>query len=312
MHIGIVGLGRMGMNIGKRLVADGHKVTAYNKTSEKVKLAEEAGMEGAYSLKEIACMLTPPRILWIMVPAGEAVDEVIATVKGCMDEGDIIIDGGNSFYKDSIRRAEELKQDKIKFMDIGVSGGIFGLKEGYCLMAGGDRQDFDTLEPALKSLSAEGGYMYMGPLGAGHFTKMVHNGIEYGMMEAYAEGFDLVKKSPYGGDMDYVALSKLWNSGSVIRSWLLELLENAFEDEGELLSLEPYVQDSGEGRWTVMEAVELGVPVPVIADALFRRFRSKDPDSFAEKVLAALRREFGGHAVRSKDQPPNDLKGQED
>jgi 6-phosphogluconate dehydrogenase len=298
MHIGMVGLGRMGMNMCKRLINNGHEVSAYNRSADKVKEAEEAGATGASSIEALVRTLPSPRVVWIMLPAGDPIDDAITTLKGCLDKGDIIVEGGNSFYKDSIKRGADLEASQIRFLDAGVSGGIWGLKEGYCLMVGGEEATFKILEPALASLAPENGYMHTGPVGAGHFVKMVHNGIEYAMMEAYGEGFELLKTSPYGDALDFSKLSALWNNGSVIRSWLLELLEDAFAKDNDLSSITGHVDDSGEGRWTVQTAVEMGVAAPGISDSLFRRFRSRQTDPFAEKVLAALRAEFGGHAVK--------------
>ncbi|MBE9531431.1 MAG: decarboxylating 6-phosphogluconate dehydrogenase [Proteobacteria bacterium] len=298
MHLGMVGLGRMGMNMCRRLIDGGHKVSAYNRSEEKIKEAEGYGAISAYSLEELVDSLPSPRVVWVMLPAGEATEAAIDTIQSLLNEDDIIVEGGNSFYKDDIRRSLALQQDRIKYVDAGVSGGIWGLKEGYCLMVGGERASFDYLEPLFKTLAPVDGYMYMGEVGAGHFVKMVHNGIEYAMMEAYGEGFELLKSSRYGAEMDFAKVSTLWNRGSVIRSWLLELLEDAFEKDNKLESITGHVDDSGEGRWTVQEAVEMGVAAPAIADSLFRRFRSRQKDPFAEKVLAALRAEFGGHAVK--------------
>ncbi|MBI5454915.1 MAG: decarboxylating 6-phosphogluconate dehydrogenase [Deltaproteobacteria bacterium] len=301
MHIGMVGLGRMGLNMALRLHQGGHIVTGYNKSPEKTKKAEGLGIRGAYSLKDLASALPAPpspKVVWLMVPAGEAVDSTIAALKKSLKPGDVIIDGGNSFYKDSIRRHKELAASGIMFIDAGVSGGIWGLTEGYCIMAGGDKAVFDSLEPVFKSLVQEGGCLRCGGPGSGHFVKMVHNGIEYGLMEAYAEGFELMKASAYGGDLDLKDIARLWMRGSVVRSWLLELLETALSRDPVLEAISGYVEDSGEGRWTVNEAVDLGVSLPVITEALFRRFRSRQDDSFAEKVLAALRKEFGGHSVK--------------
>jgi len=298
MQIGIVGLGRMGMNMARRLKAGGHSVVAYNHTPDKTREAEEEGMTGVYSLKDLAGALKRPRLVWLMIPAGSAVDEAIEGLKGVLEEGDIIVDGGNSFYKDAVRRSEDLKAAKVHFLDIGVSGGIWGLKVGYCLMAGGERAVYDSIEPVLKTLAPPEGYLYCGPAGAGHFVKMVHNGIEYGMMEAYGEGFELLKASRYGTVVDFADVARLWGKGSVVRSWLLELLESALRKDPGLESIKGYVEDSGEGRWTVQEAVESGVALPVITESLFRRFRSRQTDTFTEKVLSALRNEFGGHAVK--------------
>ena len=299
MQIGIVGLGRMGMNMARRLKAGGHQVVAFNDTADRTKEAEQEGMTGAYSLKDLAAALKRPRLVWLMIPAGSPVDSAIEGLKVVLEAGDTIVDGGNSFYKDAIRRHGDLKDEMIGFLDIGVSGGIWGLKEGYCLMAGGERTVYDAIEPVLKTLAPPGGYLYCGPPGAGHFVKMVHNGIEYGMMEAYGEGFELLKASRYGDTVDFADVADLWGKGSVVRSWLLELLESALRKDPALESIKGYVEDSGEGRWTVHEAVESGVALPVITESLFRRFRSRQSDTFAEKVLSALRNEFGGHAVKT-------------
>ena len=245
--------------------------------------------------------LPAPRIVWLMVPAGKPVDEVIGKLQPLLERGDIIIDGGNSFYKDDIRHEVELKPYGIHYMDAGVSGGIWGLKIGYCLMVGGDENIYEYVEPVFKTLAPENGYLYCGKTGSGHFVKMVHNGIEYGMMAAYAEGFEILKTSPYGGSMDLSRIANLWNHGSVIRSWLLELAESAFTKDKDLSSITGYVEDSGEGRWMVQEAVDMAVPLPVISAALFQRFRSREAESFADKVLAALRHEFGGHGVVKKE-----------
>jgi len=298
MRIAMVGLGKMGLNMARRLVDGGHEVVGYDRTSGKTKEAQAHGIKGAYSLKELSGALPEPRAVWLMVPAGEAVDSAIDGLKGCLDKGDIIIDGGNSFYKDGIRRSGELEKLGIEYLDAGVSGGIWGLENGYCIMAGGSKKVFDSLEPLFKTLAPPQGYLYCGPAGAGHFVKMAHNAIEYGMMEAYAEGFELLKESPYGDGLDFSGVARLWNRGSVVRSWLLELLEGAFKDNGKLEGISGYVEDSGEGRWAVKDAVDRGVPMPVITEALFVRFNSRRQDSFAAKVLAALRRSFGGHAVR--------------
>ena len=301
MQIGMIGLGRMGMNMAKRLLQGGHEVVAYNRTPEKTKEIVKEGATGSFSLAELVEKLTSPRAVWVMLPAGKPVDDHLEQLKGLLAPSDIVIDGGNTYYKDDIRRGEFLAEKKIKFMDVGVSGGIWGLKVGYCCMAGGDRQVYDYLEPVFKTLAPQEGYLYCGPTGAGHFVKMVHNGIEYGMMQAYGEGFAILDGSSYGEFLDYAQLAHLWNQGSVIRSWLLELLEVAFGKDERLTKTRGYVEDSGEGRWTVQQAVESGVAAPVIALSLFRRFSSRKEDSFENRVLAALRREFGGHAVKASE-----------
>lgn len=300
MHIGMVGLGRMGLNMALRLRQGGHTVTGYDRSPERAKKSEGLGIKGAYALGDLASALPSPKVVWLMVPAGEAVDSTIAALKKSLKAGDIIIDGGNSFYKDSVRRHKELAASGINHVDAGVSGGIWGLTDGYCIMAGGDKAVFDSLGPIFKSLAQEGGYLHCGGPGSGHFVKMVHNGIEYGLMEAYAEGFELMKASTFGGELDLKAIAGLWMKGSVVRSWLLELLGTALSRDPGLEAISGYVEDSGEGRWTVNEAVDLSVSLPVITEALFRRFRSRQDDSFAEKVLAALRKEFGGHSVKTE------------
>jgi 6-phosphogluconate dehydrogenase len=254
------------------------------------------GAEGAYSMEEMVEKLAPPRAVWSMVPAGDATEQTLLSFAELMDEGDILIDGGNSYFRDSVRRAQMLRERGLRFLDAGTSGGIWGLEVGYCLMVGGDSDAYEHVEPALKTLAPPDGYAYLGDAGAGHFTKMVHNGIEYGMLQAYAEGFEILQKSRY--DFDLRAISSLWNQGSVVRSWLLELAERAFERDANLDSIRGYVEDSGEGRWTVLEAISEDVPAAVIAGSLFTRFASRQDDSFAMKVIAALRGEFGGHAVQ--------------
>lgn len=302
MKIGIIGLGRMGMNMARRLLKGGHKVVAYNRTPDRVKEIVKAGARGAYSIEELVKKLIPPRIIWLMIPAGRPVDEHINLLKGLLSRGDIIVDGGNSFYKDDLRHERGLKPFGIHYLDVGVSGGVWGLKIGYCLMIGGDKKIYQYLEPIFKTLAPKEGYLYCGETGAGHFVKMVHNGIEYGMMAAYGEGFEIMKESPYGKKLDFSKVAHLWNQGSVIRSWLLELAEDAFKKDKNLSSIAGYVEDSGEGRWTVQQAVETAVPAPVITSSLFQRFRSRQEQAFSEKVLAALRQEFGGHRVLKTDQ----------
>ncbi len=297
MQIGMIGLGRMGMNMTKRLLKGGQGVVAYNRTSQKTEQVVKGGAIGAYSLDELAEKLSVPRAVWMMLPAGSAVDEHMNGLKEVLEPGDIVIDGGNTYYKDDIRRADLLGERGIQFMDVGVSGGIWGLETGYCLMAGGGKETFEYLEPIFKTLAPEEGYLYCGATGAGHFVKMVHNGIEYGMMQAYGEGFDILEASPYSETLNYAQVAHLWNQGSVVRSWLLELAEAAFEKDERLSGVRGYVEDSGEGRWTVQQAIETGVSAPVIALSLLRRFRSREKDSFSDRVIAALRREFGGHAV---------------
>jgi 6-phosphogluconate dehydrogenase len=301
MKLAMIGLGRMGMNMAKRLLKGGHEVVAYNRSSEKTDQLVKDGAIGAYSLSEVVDKLSQPRIVWIMLPAGEAVDDHIQEIEDFLSPEDIVIDGGNTYYKDDIRRAEYLENKNIRYMDVGVSGGIWGLKIGYCLMIGGDKETFQLLRPIFKTLAPEEGYLYCGPTGAGHFVKMVHNGIEYGMMQAYGEGFEILEASDYATSFNYADISHLWNQGSVVRSWLLELAEDAFRKDEKLSDIKGYVEDSGEGRWTIQQALETGVPAQVITLALLRRFRSRQDDPFSDRVLAALRREFGGHAVILKD-----------
>lgn len=297
MQIGMIGLGRMGGNMTLRLLKGGHEVAVFDVTPSAVQQLASEGAIPASSTEELAHKFDSPRAIWMMVPA-QAVEETISKLAPHLAYGDIVIDGGNSHYKDSIRRAEHLWQRQVRFLDIGVSGGVWGLEEGYCLMAGGDKEAYDQIEPALKTLAQEGGYAYVGLSGAGHFAKMVHNGIEYAMLEAYGEGFELLKASPF--DLDLHQLAALWLHGSVVRSWLLESAEKTFEGDPDLSSIKGYVEDSGEGRWTVQEAIDLGVPLTGIAHSLFARFRSRQDDSFSAKVIAALRHEFGGHEVKEE------------
>ncbi|MCK5512136.1 MAG: decarboxylating 6-phosphogluconate dehydrogenase [Thermodesulfovibrionia bacterium] len=299
MKIGFVGLGKMGGNMVQRLLNGGHEIVAYARTAESVKKVEAKGALGAKSLEDLVKKLHAPRIVWLMVPAGDATEHVTKNIATFLDRGDILIDGGNSFYKDSIRRAKELRAKGISFIDVGTSGGIWGLKIGYCLMIGGDKEVFEKAEPLFHVLAPENGYAHVGPNGAGHFVKMVHNGIEYAMLQGYAEGFAIMKaKTEFNIDMNKVA--RVWNHGSVIRSWLLELAENIFEKYQDLASIRGYVEDSGEGRWTVAEAIEENVPAPVITLSLLERLRSRQDESFSAKVIAAMRNEFGGHAVKKE------------
>ncbi len=299
MKIGFVGLGKMGANMAVRCLRDGHEIVAYDRSTEAVKAAAGKGAEGAESLAGLAGKLSGKKIIWLMVPAGPPVDECIAELRKSLEAGDIIIDGGNSYWRDTQSRATDLKENGgIHYIDCGVSGGVWGLENGYCLMYGGDKSACDAVEPVFKSLAPPDGRLYVGPSGAGHMVKMVHNGIEYGMMQAYAEGFEIMENSPF--DIDARAVSKLWQHGSVIRSWLLELAENAFAEDPKLSGIKGYVRDSGEGRWTVQSAIDFDTPAPVITMALFARFQSRQPDSFAMKVLAALRNQFGGHSVEKK------------
>jgi len=299
MQLGFVGLGRMGLNMVTRLVRGGHEIVAYDRSADVVARAEGAGARGIASLEALVSALAAPRAVWVMVPAGAPTDSTIAALEKLMSGGDTIVDGGNTNFHDDVRRAAALSAKQIHYVDAGVSGGIWGLQEGYCLMVGGDADPVTRLEPAFLTLAPTDGYLHVGGHGSGHYVKMIHNGIEYGLMQAYAEGFDLMHASPY--KIDLAAVAALWNRGSVVRSWLLELGARALAEDRDLSSLEPYVEDSGEGRWTVQDAIEHAVPLPVITAALFTRFRSRQDNSFAERMLAALRNQFGGHAVKKRD-----------
>ncbi|HEY7716059.1 MAG TPA: decarboxylating 6-phosphogluconate dehydrogenase [Candidatus Binatia bacterium] len=296
MELGMIGLGRMGANMTERLVRGGHRVISYDRSPEAIQRVVDIGGVGAHSLSDFVKQLAPPRAIWMMVPSGAPVDQTIEQLLPNLAEGDILIDGGNSNYKDSLRRAELLKRAGVHFVDAGTSGGVWGLELGYCMMIGGAKPIVDRLEPIFKTLAPAEGYLHVGPNGAGHFAKMVHNGIEYGMLQAYGEGFELLHASQF--ELDLGKIAHLWNQGSVVRSWLLELAENALRKDPKLASIKGYVEDSGEGRWTVEEAIEKSVPAPVLALSLFARFASRQEDSFAAKVIAALRNEFGGHAVK--------------
>ena len=297
MELGMIGLGRMGSNMAQRLLLAGHRVVAYDPVPESVRSVAKHGADPATSLTDLTSQLAAPRVVWLMVPSGDPTESRINNLESELSASDIIIDGGNSNYRDSMRRAETLSQKGIHFLDIGTSGGIWGLQEGYCLMAGGDAGAYERVEPILKSLAPDMGYGRVGPSGAGHFVKMIHNGIEYGLMQAYAEGFELMQaKQDFGLDLGRIA--EIWRHGSVVRSWLLDLAARALEEDPKLEGIEAYVDDSGEGRWTVLESVELGVPAPVITLALQARFRSRQDQPFAARMLAALRKQFGGHATR--------------
>ncbi len=300
MDIAMVGLGRMGGNMARRLLRGGHRVVVWNRTFAK---AEELGAQGAepvHELREVVPALPEPRVIWLMLPYGDTTQQAIDELVPLLSAGDILIDGGNSPYRDDVRRGAALAEHGIRYLDAGTSGGVWGLEVGYCLMVGGERSAYDHIEPILATLAPPGhGHDYMGGHGAGHFVKMVHNGIEYGLMQAYAEGFELLKATEW--DLDLAAIADLWNQGSVVRSWLLELAVDAFAKDPGLEQITGYVEDTGEGRWTVQQAIEHGVPMPAIASALFMRFRSRQPDTFSGKVLAALRNEFGGHAVKERE-----------
>jgi 6-phosphogluconate dehydrogenase len=299
MEVAMVGLGRMGGNMARRLLRGGHRVVVWNRTFEKAEELAAEGAEAVRELSDLAAAIDAPRAIWLMLPHGAATDDAIATLLPHLQKGDIIIDGGNSPFTHDQERGPKLAEQGIRYLDAGTSGGVWGLDVGYCLMVGGDKSAYDQIEPVLKTLAPPGhGYEYMGGYGAGHFVKMVHNGIEYGMMQSYAEGFELLNES--GFDLDLASIADLWNQGSVVRSWLLELAADAFAKDPGLEKITGYVEDTGEGRWTVQQAIEHSVPMPVIAMSLFMRFRSRQPDSFGGKVLAALRNEFGGHAVKEK------------
>jgi 6-phosphogluconate dehydrogenase len=299
MKIGFIGLGRMGGNMVERLIGGDHEIIAYDRDEGAVKAAAQKGATGANSVASMTQGLAHPRAVWIMVPAGPITTNVIDELSACLEAGDIIIDGGNSYYADTMKRADALRKQGILFLDAGTSGGIWGLKEGYCLMVGGEEAAFKIMEPVFKTLAPENGYGYMGKNGSGHFVKMVHNGIEYAMLQAYGEGFEILKaKNEFGLDLRKV--SRLWNHGSVVRSWILELCGNAFEKDPGLDSIRGYVDDSGEGRWTVFEAIHENVPAPVITLSLLQRIASRQEGSFSAKLIAALRNEFGGHAVKKK------------
>ena len=299
MQLGIIGLGRMGANMAERLMRGGHQVVAYDRDPAATKRVGEKGASGAASLAAVAGQLNAPRAVWIMVPSGDPVDQTIEALKPHLSAGDVILDGGNSNYKDTMRRAAALKEQNLDFVDVGTSGGVWGLAEGYSLMIGGEARVVERLNPIFKTLAPapDQGWGRVGPSGAGHFVKMVHNGIEYGLMQAYAEGFALMeRKEEFGFDLRQI--SEIWRYGSVVRSWLLDLTARALEENPTLKGIAAHVSDSGEGRWTVMEAIDLSCSIPVITLALQRRFRSRENEPFADKLLAVMRQQFGGHAVK--------------
>ena len=296
MEIGFIGLGKMGMNMVTRLRQQDHRVVVYDRTNELVKEAESKGCVGASSLEDLVSKLSAPRAVWVMVPSGTPTEETIETVAGLLDRDDTVIDGGNTKFHDDLRRAADLKSLGVHYVDAGTSGGIWGLQIGYCLMVGGEEAAVKRLEPIFTTLAPPQGWAHVGGHGAGHYVKMVHNGIEYSMMQGYAEGFELMSKSSYNLNLPKIA--DLWMQGSVIRSWLLELGASALKEDPKLEKLKGYVQDSGEGRWMLMDALDKDVPVPTLTTALFTRFRSRQEESFAEKMLAALRNAFGGHSVK--------------
>ena len=302
MELAMIGLGRMGGNMAQRLLRCGHRIVAYDASSAAVAASQEQGAAGAASLEDAVALLTPPRAVWLMLPQGQVTNDTIDRLRPLLAAGDVILDGGNANYKDTIGQAERLAVDGIELMDVGTSGGIWGLTEGYSLMVGGKAETFRRLEPIFQTLApaADRGYCYAGPAGAGHFVKMVHNGVEYALMQAYAEGFELMAaKTEF--DLDLAAIAETWRHGSVVRSWLLDLTVAALEENPGLAGLEAYVEDSGEGRWTVQEAVDLAVPIPAITLSLQQRFRSRQEQPFGAKLLAALRNQFGGHGVRRSE-----------
>jgi len=296
MQVAIIGMGRMGLNMARRLSEAGHKTVCWNRSVEKETEVKEFGGMFVGDISDISKHLDKRRVYIIMLPAGAPVDTAIGEVMNSAEPGDIIIDGGNSNYKDTIARAKMITEKGFSFMDCGTSGGVWGYKNGYCLMIGGQKADFEYCEPIFRSLATENGYLHTGAAGSGHYVKMIHNGIEYGMLAAYGEGFELMKKS--GFDLDLRKISGLWNNGSVVRSWLLELLENALDKNPDLNGIKGFVEDSGEGRWTVADAIEKSVPAPVITLSLLSRFVSRQDESFSAKIIAALRNEFGGHSIK--------------
>jgi 6-phosphogluconate dehydrogenase len=297
MRLAMIGLGRMGGNMSERLIKGGHEVVVFDRKPDTRQHYVSLGATEAASVAEIPTKLKGPRIVWIMVPAGKPVDETIALLLPGLSKGDVIIDGGNSNFHETMRRAAELQGKGIHFVDSGTSGGIWGLANGYCLMIGASQEAFTLCEPIFKTLAPPDGYAHMGPPGSGHYVKMIHNGIEYGMLQAYAEGYEILHASK-DFKLDMHKIAAVWNHGSVVRSWLNELAERAFEKDTDLSDLRGFVEDSGEGRWTVQEAIDIDVPAPVITLSLLMRLRSRQPDSFSAKVIAALRNEFGGHAVK--------------
>jgi len=299
MEIGMIGLGKMGANMVQRLLLGGHRVVAYDIREDSIRSAEDAGAVGARTLNEVVEQLQTPRAVWVMLPSGQITEENIQALSDLFAPGDTLIDGGNSNYKDSIRRTEQLAAKDLNFIDVGTSGGVWGLKEGYSMMIGGEPEAVERLRPIFETLapSESLGWGHVGPPGSGHFTKMIHNGVEYGLMQAYAEGFSIMKaKGEF--DLDLHQIAEIWRYGSVVRSWLLDLTASALEEDQELSDIKAWVQDSGEGRWTVFEAIDLDVPAPVITASLQRRLRSRQEQPFSDKLLAAMRNQFGGHAVK--------------
>lgn len=298
MQLGMIGLGRMGGNMTERLLRDGHQVVVYDRSADAIAVSARLGASASSGPEDMVAKLAAPRVIWIMVPAGAPVDSTITQLQPLLAPGDILIDGGNSNYHDTVRRGEALAPAGVELVDSGTSGGIWGLENGYCLMIGGSEQAFARCEPVFRTLAPKDGYARVGPTGAGHYVKMIHNGIEYGMLQAYAEGYELLHGSNRFS-LDLHQIAAVWNRGSVVRSWMNELAERAFAGDPALDGLKGYVEDSGEGRWTVQEGIDLAIPTPVIALSLMARFRSRQEESFGAKVIAALRREFGGHKVKS-------------
>jgi len=302
MELAMIGLGKMGLNMSTRLVRGGHRVIGYARTEATVDEAVKLGAEGAHTLEEVVRQLKTPRIIWLMIPAGKVTDDTIEKLSTLLEAGDTIIDGGNSNYKESVRHATFLEPKGIEFVDCGTSGGIWGITEGYSLMIGGKSEIVEKIRPIFETLApaADKGWGYVGPHGAGHYVKMIHNGIEYGMMQAFAEGFSILKaKKEFGLDLSQI--SHIWQDGSVVRSWLLDLAARALDQDKELADIKPWVADSGEGRWTVFESIDLDVPAPVITLSLQTRFASRDAENFTARMLAALRNQFGGHAVQKSE-----------
>jgi len=301
MRIGMIGLGRMGGNMAERLIKGGHEIVGYARSRKTVDLFTKNGGIGAYSLEELSGLLKPPRVVWLMIPAGLPIDRTIEGLTPLLTQGDTIVDGGNSNYKDTMRRAASLKEQDIDYVDVGTSGGIWGLTEGYSMMVGGDDRAVEQLRPVLETLAPapDLGWGHVGPSGSGHFVKMVHNGIEYGMMQAYAEGFAIMdRKDEFNLDLHRVA--EIWRFGSVVRSWLLDLISEALDENPSLEGIAPFVEDSGEGRWTVSEAIDLNVAAPVITMSLLRRLLSREEDNYSDKLLSAMRNKFGGHEIKKE------------
>lgn len=298
MKIGFIGLGKMGGRMVERLLQNNHEIVVYNLTRKEIDEAVSKGAIASASIEALVSQLEGRKLIWLMVPSGKAVDENIEELSKFLSPGDIIIDGGNSYWRDSLSRSKRLQTKGIEYIDCGTSGGVWGLQNGYCLMYGGNKNACSYAEPIFKSLAPENGYTYCGESGSGHLVKMVHNGIEYGMMQAYAEGFEIMKKAPYNIDLEKI--SQTWMQGSVVRSWLLELISNTLSIDTDLHGIKDYVEDSGEGRWTVQTAIDFDVPAQVITSSLFARFQSRQESSFAMKLIAAMRNQFGGHAIQKE------------